>query len=373
MDLKEKAKKLPKKPGVYIMKDFIGNIIYIGKSKKLRDRVTSYFINNKNLSSKIQEMVSNIDTFEYILTDTELEAFLLESELIKKNKPMYNRMLKNTKKYVYLKITKKEKFPRLLSAYDKDNDESIYFGPFTSISSVEETIHFLKDAFPIVQCNNPSVSKGVCLNYHLGKCKGICEGLQSKMKYQKHIEEIVDFLKGNKTELLEELEGKMKKSSNDLDFLNAAKYRNQLSGVRNILNIQSIIENSKKLRRTIVIESVDRHLYKIFFIKGSILINRKLLHWTKANITNVDRIIKGFLCDSFDKEKHYKKISKYNNINRDNIDEILITSAYFRKEKDKTKQILVDKFMDLDDKEHNFLSNKLKEEILSLETGTKKE
>lgn len=340
LNLKEKAKSLPRKPGVYLMKDSMDNIIYIGKSKSLRDRVTSYFQKGSNLLPKIKEMIGYIDSFEIIFTDTEVEALLLESKLIKEKKPMYNSLLKNTKRYVYIKITTEEKYPRILHVYDKDDDDSMYFGPYTSLGSAERTIDLIKDHFPIIQCKNPYRSKKkVCLNYHLKRCPGVCEGIASYTEYKKNIKEIIKFLKGRRSKIIVELEEKMRKASADFDYINAARYRDQLSSAKTIINTGKIIYDSVKGKKTVAIELISEDKVKFFLIKGNILVDKKVISMENTNKNEIKAEVEKVLLDSFSKAEQNNKHDRNSSVIKKNIDEIMIIASYLRKEEERVKTI----------------------------------
>ncbi len=332
MDLKHKAKTLPEKPGVYLMKDFMNNIIYIGKSRNLKNRVTSYFVNSKNHSPKIIEMVGNVDIFEYILTDTELEALLLESKLIKKYKPMYNSLLKNTKRYVYLKITITEKIPRFVIVYEKSDENALYFGPFTSIGVVEQAIDFFKDNYPIAQCNNPNHSSknDVCLNYHLKKCLGVCKELISHSQYMNYINEIIAFLHGKNNMLINKTETKMNLAVQNLDFKNAARYRDQLSAAKSILKRQEVISNSSKGEKILAAEILDDNKIKIFLIMGNTLVGKENIKKESLKINEVKKVIKELIIGNFFQNDY----NNYNKISKEDIDEILIISSYLNNKQD---------------------------------------
>lgn len=331
LDLKQRIKDLPEKPGIYLMKDKIGNIIYIGKSKSLRNRVTSYFQQSKNHTPKIKELVGNIHSLDYIETDTELEALLLESKLIKEKKPMYNRLLKNTKRYIFIKITLKDKFPRVIITHEDEDDGGLYFGPFTSLRAIEQSILFIKNNFPIIQCNNPNLSlKGnACLNYHLGRCSGICEGLLSHNRYMNYIGDIMALLNGERKDLVSQVEKKMDEASSKLDFKLAATHRDQIASIKHVLRIQKIINNSKGNTNILALESIDGTKVKVFFIKGNILVNVELLQLGVLQNKNVVTKLKQLCARNFSKIDY----SEYADINRKNIDEVLIISSYLKNKK----------------------------------------
>ncbi|WP_202709335.1 GIY-YIG nuclease family protein [Sporosalibacterium faouarense] len=329
MELKEKAKSLPNKPGVYFMKDFMDNIIYIGKSKNLRNRVSSYFINNSSISNKVKEMIGNIENFEYFLTDTEVEALLLESKLIKEKQPMYNRQLKNTRRYVYISISVHEEYPRIKVVYEKEDKNYMYFGPYPSLSSAERAIELIKGYYPIIQCNNPHNKKEVCLNYHLKKCCGACQRKISISEYNRLIENIIELLKGNRDDVIKIIEENMISASKDLNFAKAAVYRDQIAGAKAILNMEKIIDNTRKGEILLSFEAIEKNKVKCFFIQGNIIINKLLLSWESSNTEDIINEVKNFInCSKRELEINSKIKNKV--IDRDNIDNILIVASYLK-------------------------------------------
>ncbi|MTI48688.1 MAG: DNA helicase UvrC [Firmicutes bacterium] len=329
LELKEKAKSLPNKPGVYFMKDFMDNIIYIGKSKNLRNRVSSYFINNSSISNKVKEMIGNIENFEYFLTDTEVEALLLESKLIKEKQPMYNRQLKNTRRYVYISISVHEEYPRIKVVYEKEDKNYMYFGPYPSLSSAERAIELIKGYYPIIQCNNPHNKKEVCLNYHLKKCCGACQRKISISEYNRLIENIIELLKGNRDDVIKIIEENMISASKDLNFAKAAVYRDQIAGTKAILNMEKIIDNTRKGEILLSFEAIEKNKVKCFFIQGNIIINKLLLSWESSNTEDIINEVKNFInCSKRVLEINSKIKNKV--IDRDNIDNILIVASYLK-------------------------------------------
>lgn len=356
LDLIQKAKTLPQSPGVYIMKDKINNIIYIGKSKSLRNRVISYFQNNKNHTPKIKELVGNIHSLDYIETDTELEALLLESKLIKEKKPMYNRLLKNPKRYIFIKITLEEKFPKIIMTYETKDDGGLYFGPFTSLGSIEQSILFVKENFPIIQCSNPSIGskRNVCLNYHLGKCKGICDGLFSQDKYMDYIGDIIALLNGEKSDLVAQAEIRMNEAARKLDFKLAARYRDQISGIKHVLRVQKVITDSKKGSKIIALEAINEGKLKVFFVKGNFLVNAEVIECKTLQNEELVTKLRKLVFKNFNKIDN----NEYIDISRKNIDEALIISSYLKSKKENFHYIdLKDNFINED------VSDVLKEKL----------
>ncbi len=230
--IKEKIKKLPKTPGVYIMKDETGKVIYVGKSKALKNRVSQYFVNLKSHTEKTKQMVSRVHDFDYILTDTEAEALGLECNLIKKYRPKYNILLKDDKQYPYIKITK-EDYPRILLTRKLIKDGGRYFGPYMSAISVRDTITTLRNIFMLRNCKEGfRKNKRTCLYFHIKQCSGPCEGKISKEEYNKNVEELVSVLKGNTGEIIKNLEAKMYEASEKFEYEKAAKLRDKIRDIK---------------------------------------------------------------------------------------------------------------------------------------------
>ncbi|MEH7095520.1 GIY-YIG nuclease family protein [Neobacillus vireti] len=278
MNLKEKVKSLPLTPGVYLMKDAPGHIIYVGKAKSLKKRVQSYFQHSKAHTQKVKKMVSNIIDFDYVLTDTEFEAFLLECKLIKELKPPFNKKMKNPHSYIYLMI-KMEEGKRILKMSNSlvENDGNLYFGPFLNKYTVERAITGIKDAFKI-NCSNPSMKHGPCLNYSLGLCIGVCLGGSALEQYNRILDKIIGFLNGTDTEILKEIEQKMLTASEQFQFEVAAKYRNILETINALLYKEKVIEFTEANQNIVIVESLTESTFKLFLIKGNKLLYREILN-----------------------------------------------------------------------------------------------
>lgn len=242
-DFKTQLKILPDKPGVYLMKNALGETIYVGKAKILKNRVRQYFQNSKNHSEKVKAMVKNIAEFEYIVTDSEMEALILECNLIKKYSPKYNISLKDDKFYPFIKITTNEDFPKVFITRNYAKDGNKYFGPYPNAGAVHETINLIRKIFPLRNCKRYIVEGGKptrpCLNYHIKKCNAPCEGHISKAEYKHMIDEIMDVLSGRDKSLVNNLKSEMQEASSNLEFEKAASLRDK------ILAIQSIAEKQK--------------------------------------------------------------------------------------------------------------------------------
>ncbi|MBF1050232.1 excinuclease ABC subunit UvrC [Peptostreptococcus sp.] len=274
-DIQEHLKTLPASPGVYIMKDKFGNVIYVGKAVSLKNRVRQYFQSSKNHSDKVRSMVKNIFSFEYIMTDSELEALILECNLIKKYKPKYNILLRDDKTYPYIKVTVNEDYPRVLKVRRILKDKAKYFGPYSNVSAVNDTIDIIGNIYPIRTCNidmDKAIKSGMrpCLNYHIKKCIGPCTGMVSKKEYMNMIDEILLFLSGKEDKLVEVLEEKMKAASMALDFEEAASYRDKISSLKDVMEKQKIsnVQNDSD-QDVIAMANFDQEAcVQVFFIRN---------------------------------------------------------------------------------------------------------
>ncbi|MGG7178220.1 excinuclease ABC subunit UvrC [Clostridium paraputrificum] len=248
-DFEYQLKILPDKPGVYLMKNSLGEIIYVGKAKILKNRVRQYFQNSKNHSEKVKSMVKNISEFEYIVTDSEMEALILECNLIKKYSPKYNIALKDDKFYPFIKVTTNEDFPRVFITRNFVRDGNKYFGPYTNVTAVHETINLIRKVFPIRTCKK-SIVEGEpptrpCLNYHIKKCSAPCGGHISKEDYNKIISEIMDILSGKDRSIVARLKDEMHKASMALEFEKAASFRDKIHAIDNLVERQKIFRVSE--------------------------------------------------------------------------------------------------------------------------------
>lgn len=274
-DIQEHLKTLPASPGVYIMKDKFGNVIYVGKAVSLKNRVRQYFQSSKNHSDKVRSMVKNIFSFEYIMTDSELEALILECNLIKKYKPKYNILLRDDKTYPYIKVTVNEDYPRVLKVRRILKDKAKYFGPYSNVSAVNDTIDIIRNIHPIRTCNidmDKAIKSGMrpCLNYHIKKCIGPCTGMVSKKEYMDMIDEILLFLSGKEDKLVGVLEEKMKAASMALDFEEAASYRDKISSLKDVMEKQKIsnVQNDSD-QDVIAMANFDQEAcVQVFFIRN---------------------------------------------------------------------------------------------------------
>ena len=281
-DIQEHLKQLPAEPGVYLMKDKFDNIIYVGKAKVLKHRVRQYFQSSKNHSSKVKSMVKNIDKFEYIITDSELEALILECNLIKKYKPKYNVLLRDDKTYPYIKVTTNEDFPRVLKVRKVIKDKAKYFGPYTNITAVNDTLDIIKNTYPIRTCN-VDIERAIktnmrpCLNLHIKRCVGPCTGSVSKEEYNKMIEEIVLFLSGKEEKLIDILKEKMNKCAMDFNFEEAAVYRDKIKSLEDMMEKQKIDASTSDLNQDVIAmaRAHDEACVQVFFVRNGKIVGRE--------------------------------------------------------------------------------------------------
>ena len=242
--LREKTMKLPLTPGVYIMKNKQGKIIYIGKAKKLKNRVSQYFGSQNKHPVKVRKMVENVHDFDYILTDSEFEALVLEASLIKQNQPKYNILLKDDKGYSYIKITN-EPYRKISAVLQKDDENAEYIGPFTSSYSVKQSVDEANKIFRLPQCNKSfprDFKKGrPCLNFHINRCMGVCTGKISKAEYDEAVNDALDFLNGDITKIIKDLKEKMNTCAENLEFEKAGKYRDRIRAIENMQSKQKVV------------------------------------------------------------------------------------------------------------------------------------
>ncbi len=272
MSLAEKVAELPLSPGVYLMKDSLGHIIYVGKAKQLKKRVQSYFYNSTGHSPKVKQLVRNIKDLDYILTDTEFEAFMLECQLIKEIKPMYNKKMKNPLAYTYIAVRMAGLYRQLEVTYDsKDDEHSLYFGPYTSRSTVERAVLGIKENQKIL-CSSPRNTHTLCLNHSLGLCLGMCAGGEALEKYNEIMDRIIALLHGTDTSLLSDLEWRMSQAAEKYDFETAAKYRDYTGAVSSLLQKEKVIGFTEENKNIVVLEPMNEYNLKLILIKGSVIL-----------------------------------------------------------------------------------------------------
>ena len=273
--IKEDLKKLPERPGVYIMKDKNDNILYVGKAVILKNRVRQYF-QKTNKTERIKKMVSQIDHFEYIVVDSEMEALILECNLIKLHRPKYNVLLKDDKMYPYIKITLNEDYPTVRITRKKFNDGAKYFGPYTNAFAVKETVEFLNKTFKLKHCRKifkDGKYETPCLNYHIKRCMGICQGNVSKEEYMKVINQVIDVLDGKSEALIKKIDADMQKASSELNFEKAAELRDKKISLENLMQKQKMDSFSENNIDVIgIVKYLDKASIEVFNIRNSRMI-----------------------------------------------------------------------------------------------------
>jgi len=278
-DIQEELKKLPGKPGVYIMHDDKDEIIYVGKAVSLKNRVRQYFQSSRNKGVKIEQMVSRIQRFEYIVTDSELEALVLECNLIKEHRPRYNTMLKDDKSYPFIKVTVSEDFPRVLFSRSMKKDRNKYYGPYTSAGAVKDTIELIRKVYKLRTCNR-RLPKEIgnerpCLNYHIKQCAAPCQGYISKEDYRKSLDGAISFLNGNYAPVIKLLEERMSDAAERMDFEMAIEQRELLNSVKKVAQKQKVTNSDGEDKDIVALETDETDaVVQMFFIRGGRLIGR---------------------------------------------------------------------------------------------------
>ena len=299
-DIQEELKKLPNKPGVYIMHDKEDAIIYVGKAIILKNRVRSYFRESANHSPKIAKMVSLVERFEYIVTDSELEALVLENNLIKEHRPKYNTMLKDDKTYPYIKVTMADVYPRILFSREMKKDKSKYFGPYTSAGAVKDSIELINKLYKLRTCNRKlpkdAGKERPCLNYHIHQCKAPCQNWISPEEYKKQVDEALEFLNGNYAKILKDLQQKMETASENLEFEEAATYRDLLSSVKQVAQKQKITDSEGEDRDVIALAKDEQDaVVQVFFVRNGKLIGREHFYMTNVSEETEGQILSSFV------------------------------------------------------------------------------
>ena len=299
-NFEEELKKLPRKPGVYIMRDDKDVLLYVGKAINLHNRVRSYFRENIGRGPAIDQMVSLIARFEYIVTDSELEALVLENNLIKENSPKYNTLLKDDKTYPYIKVTVGEDYPRILFSRTMKKDKSRYFGPYTSAAAVKDTIELLNKLYQLRTCNRvlprDTGLERPCLNYHIKQCLAPCQGYVSKEEYRQQVAGALEFLNGNYSPILKDLEEKMKKAAEAMEFEDAARYRDLLSSVRQVSQKQKITEGVGEDKDILALyQDETEAVVQVFFVRDGKLIGREHYYMTHVPENNKPAILQDFV------------------------------------------------------------------------------
>ena len=298
--IEEELKKLPGQPGVYIMHDAKDAIIYVGKAISLKNRVRQYFQSSRDKTAKIKQMVSKIARFEYIVTDSELEALVLECNLIKEHRPRYNTMLKDDKTYPYIKVTASEEYPRILFSRQMKKDKNKYFGPFTSAGAVKDTIELIRKIYRIRACSRKlpqDMGKDrPCLYYHIHQCDAPCQGYISQADYQKSVKQAVGFLNGQYEPVMKYLEEKMRTASETMEFEKAIEYRDLLNSVRKVAQKQKITSQSMEDRDIIAMAKDERDaVVQVFFVRDGKLIGREHFHMNLTGSESKAEILNSFV------------------------------------------------------------------------------
>ncbi|TQQ84057.1 excinuclease ABC subunit UvrC [Peptacetobacter hominis] len=310
-DIQEHLKKLPDSPGVYIMKDISGNVIYVGKAVVLKNRVRQYFQSSKNHTSKVKSMVKNISSFEYIMTDSETEALILECNLIKRYRPKYNVLLRDDKTYPYIKVTVNENYPRVYKVRKIKKDGAKYFGPYTNITAVNDTLETIREIYPIRQCRI-DIDRAIknkmrpCLNYHIKKCMGPCTGNVSKEEYKLMIDDVIMCLSGKEDKLMELLSEKMKECAENFRFEEAAVYRDRIKSLEGIVEKQKIDNTSLDINQDVIAmaRANNEACVQIFFVRNGKIVGRE--HFILEGVMDSDRkSILGSFTKQFYMEQEY--------------------------------------------------------------------
>ncbi len=301
-NIEEELNKLPKRPGVYIMHDSDDTIIYVGKAVVLRNRVRSYFRESTKKTAKIEQMVKHIAWFEYVVTDSELEALVLENNLIKENQPKYNTMLKDDKTYPYIKVTVADDFPRIVVSRKVIKDNARYFGPFTSAEAIRETADLLRKAYRIRNCrltigeNEKGTNERKCLYYHMGQCDAPCDGMISKDAYRENVSKVLDFLSGDHRQVINDLTRKMNEASDELQYEKAMEYRDLITSVRKVSEKQKITDTGNENRDVIAfVRDEESVIVQMFFVRDGKIVGREHYYMKHTADETEEDILSAFM------------------------------------------------------------------------------
>ncbi|MBR4027766.1 MAG: excinuclease ABC subunit UvrC [Lachnospiraceae bacterium] len=375
--IQEELKKLPDLSGVYIMYDKSDTIIYIGKAVNLKKRVRQYFQPSHNEGIKKKQMVEHIARFEYVITDSELEALVLECNLIKEHSPKYNTMLRDDKSYPYIRVTIGEDYPRVLFSHEMKKDKSKYFGPYTSGGAVKDTIDLMNKIYGLRTCNrnlSRDMGKDIpCLNYHIHKCQAPCQGYITKEAYRVKIEKVLEFLGGNYTPILKELEEKMQQASEDMEFEKAIEYRELLSSVKQIAQKQKITNTDGEDKDILAIVADDTDaIVQVFFVRGGKIIGRDHFHVRVGTEETKSDILQTFVKQFYSGTPFIpKEILLQEKVTEERILEAWLTKKAGRKVQIHTPQKgMKEKLMDLATRNAELLFHQDKEKIKREESRT---
>lgn len=350
MDLKDKIKSLPGLPGVYLMKDRMGGIIYVGKSKNLKNRVGSYFQKDSSRSPKVEKLVNHLKDFDYYITDTEFEAFLLECKLIKEIKPLYNKQMKSPMSYPYIMINMNDRFP-FIEITDEANEGglNLYFGPYNNKSTVEKGLLGIKECCRIL-CTSTFRRSSPCLNYSLGLCMGMCLENADMEHYYSILHKIACLLNGTDGSILQEMEQMMNSASERFDFENAMKYRDYIGAAKYLINSANIVRFTEENKNIAMLEYVSKEEFKLFIIKGSRVLFKEKYSAHSYEVKELKIILKDkilscirpeILADSF-------------KIGRDEVDQAHIIYSYLKHNKKSCRHFIIP---------DSWISNRNKESI----------
>ncbi|MFF2017890.1 GIY-YIG nuclease family protein [Paenibacillus sp. NPDC058177] len=331
MNLTEKVKNLPLTPGVYLMKDSLGNIIYVGKAKALKRRVQSYFQDSKSHSPKVKRLVKNIKDLDYTLTDTEFEAFMLECTLIKELKPPYNKKMKNPLAYTYIVIRTESDRRRIEVSYDpgdgaEQGDERLLFGPYTSRSTAERAVQGVLESYSIL-CSNPhSKTASLCLNHSLGLCIGMCAGGEALDTYNGIMDRFVSLLDGTDMSILEGMEQRMADAAENYNYEAAAKYRDYIGAVRSLLQKEKVIEFAGANQRIAMVEPINDRTLKLLLLQGNRILFQTKLESEDFSNASLQTEITTIIRDNF----RSSPLQRSADISRHEIDEAQIIYSYLK-------------------------------------------
>lgn len=326
MDLNDKISTFPKTPGVYFMKDIDGNVIYVGKSKKLQERIKSYFINSSTRSRKIERMIKNIYDIDIVKTDTELDALLLECEMIKKIRPMYNTLMRNPENYVYLKINKEVKYPYIEVSKEVDN-EGIYFGAYTLGKKLEDIKEIFNEVYQIRGCKKMTK----CFKYDLKKCCGPCRDTMSKEDYDKLIDKLIHDLENDGEFIINELQTQMKVEIDNLNFEKASQIKQNIDKVKSLYNKQNIIKSSYESENIIAWIKLNEEKYKVYIFRKGLLVYSEYISCISFDSMNKEEYY--YLCiNKIDDNMKEYKVGGF--VHKSQIDYVNIIYSYIKHNKD---------------------------------------
>ncbi|MBP3578981.1 MAG: excinuclease ABC subunit UvrC, partial [Lachnospiraceae bacterium] len=377
-NIEEELRKLPDKPGVYLMHDKNDTIIYVGKAVVLKNRVRQYFQSSRGKSPKIQRMVEQISWFEYIVVDSEMEALILECNLIKEHQPKYNTMLKDDKHYPYIRVTVNEDYPRIMLARERKKDKAKYFGPYTSAQAVHDSIDLLKKTYFIRSCNKvlprDTGKERPCLYYHMGQCKAPCQGYISKEEYRENIGQVEEFLNGNYTLITKRLEQQMMKFSEEMEFEKAAEYRDLLFSVKRLAEKQKADDDMNVERDIIAFATAgDEAVAQVFFVRNGKMVGRE--HFYLTGVENEERstVMANFIKQFYSGTPHVPKELLLSN----DTDDLELLESWLTAKRGKKVRIVIPKkgskerLVELAEKNASFVLQKDSERIAEQEKKTK--